>query len=365
MAGAPDGAHLPSDDDEVDDPWGVASVVHLRAGGTSLLLDAAGTGLPGVLHWGGDLGELSVDEVDALAAALAPARRAGGRPGARRAPAAVPLGTPLLAPGRFGTPGPDLVAVTAVPGAPTTTSPAPTATVRGDGRDGDVAAADVPGDAPPRAVPASRPPARPAPPATLRRTRLTLGVTRGDHQRLTARAADPACGLEVEVVLDLSPTGVLRLRALAATAADAPVLVGGLHLALPVPPAGEQELLDVGGRLRHASTRRTPPLPPPDGVVRPSEMLGAVVLATARREPEELWALTASTASRRSSARRADDPLVRAVALPGGAHLLVGGEDVPPPDGAATWTTPVLLAAHGPSWEDVRARLSRASREDG
>lgn len=43
------------------------SVHHLRAGGVSLVLDTHGGGLPSVLHWGADLGELSEPALAALA----------------------------------------------------------------------------------------------------------------------------------------------------------------------------------------------------------------------------------------------------------------------------------------------------------
>jgi alpha-galactosidase len=62
-----------------------SGVVHLRSGGTSLLVDLGRGGLPGILHWGADLGDL----------------RPGG-PAA--APRAVPV-IPLLAEGWLGRPG--------------------------------------------------------------------------------------------------------------------------------------------------------------------------------------------------------------------------------------------------------------------
>jgi alpha-galactosidase len=63
------------------------TVVHLRAGGVSLALDAPGgpgEPLPVVLHWGPDLGDLA--DGDALAEALVPAaaRSAVDRPVRRR-----------------------------------------------------------------------------------------------------------------------------------------------------------------------------------------------------------------------------------------------------------------------------------------
>ena len=42
---------------------------HLRAAGVSLLVDARGAGMPAVLHWGRDLGELTPEQADAVAAA--------------------------------------------------------------------------------------------------------------------------------------------------------------------------------------------------------------------------------------------------------------------------------------------------------
>jgi alpha-galactosidase len=55
------------------DPY-PGALTHLQAGGVSVLLDSRGGGLPAVLHWGRDLGELAEAELADLAlAALAPA----------------------------------------------------------------------------------------------------------------------------------------------------------------------------------------------------------------------------------------------------------------------------------------------------
>ena len=45
---------------------------HLRAAGTSLILDATGPGAPVIVHWGADLGELTDPELQTLAAASVP-----------------------------------------------------------------------------------------------------------------------------------------------------------------------------------------------------------------------------------------------------------------------------------------------------
>ncbi len=50
----------------LNDGVSATGLVHLRAAGTSLLLDCGGTLLPRVLHWGADLGELSDDDMAAL-----------------------------------------------------------------------------------------------------------------------------------------------------------------------------------------------------------------------------------------------------------------------------------------------------------
>ncbi|KQO60390.1 alpha-galactosidase [Curtobacterium sp. Leaf261] len=52
----------PTPDDAAPDAF-----VHLRQGGVSLLLDLTGGRLPAVVHWGADLGRITVDEVAALA----------------------------------------------------------------------------------------------------------------------------------------------------------------------------------------------------------------------------------------------------------------------------------------------------------
>ena len=46
---------------------------HLRAAGVSLLIDARGTRVPSILHWGADLGELADSQLTTLADALVPA----------------------------------------------------------------------------------------------------------------------------------------------------------------------------------------------------------------------------------------------------------------------------------------------------
>jgi alpha-galactosidase len=52
------------------------AVVHLRAGGTSVVIEM--TDVPAIVHWGEDLGDLPPEALDALALAAAPQRVSGG-----------------------------------------------------------------------------------------------------------------------------------------------------------------------------------------------------------------------------------------------------------------------------------------------
>jgi alpha-galactosidase len=49
------------------------SIPYLRAAGTSLVLDARGTGVPAIVHWGADLGDLDPAMLTVLADASVPA----------------------------------------------------------------------------------------------------------------------------------------------------------------------------------------------------------------------------------------------------------------------------------------------------
>ncbi|MGV8913087.1 MAG: alpha-galactosidase [Rhodoglobus sp.] len=75
-------------------------IVHLRAAGTSFVLDARGTGVPSITHWGADLGELSRDQL----AALADSRERAIGPSSIDEPFRLSI-VPLLAEGWSGLPG--------------------------------------------------------------------------------------------------------------------------------------------------------------------------------------------------------------------------------------------------------------------
>ena len=52
--------------------------IHLRNGGTSVVLDVRHSPLPAIVHWGDDLGELTEAELDASALGALPQRVSGG-----------------------------------------------------------------------------------------------------------------------------------------------------------------------------------------------------------------------------------------------------------------------------------------------
>lgn len=317
--------------DGVDDPWGVPSVVHLRAAGASLLLLADAPGAPRVLHWGGDLGDLSVDETEALALA-ASADRADGHP---------PGSPVLLAAGPAGATG------------PATVGPGPDVG-RGGGPDG---GPDVGPDAGPdvggglRVVPADREP------APVRRS-ASLGVARDGTQRLVVGSEDPVLGVAVDVVLELDAVGVLHLGATARALPGSAVRLRGLHLRLPVPAAGRQVLVDVGGRLRPERSLR-PSAGAPATTGRGGD---AVVVQTAGSLALELWAMASSAGRGARLDGSGAPPVVRADRRPGGHVELVGGTDASAEGGVLRWATPTLVAAHGDSWPSVRRRLDAAVR---
>jgi len=182
------------------------SVIHLRAGGVSLVLDATGgprAPLPVVLHWGPDLG----DAVDghALAEALVPAaaHSAIDRP-VRRRLLPMPADGWRLRPGLSG--------------------------ARPDG-----------GGWSPRFLVRS------------------LEVTE-DRAAATVEAADDEAGLVIATRLRLHPSGVLEVGHTLRNQGEEPYLVGQLAASLPL-PARAVEVLDLTGRWCRERIPQRHPLP--------------------------------------------------------------------------------------------------------
>ncbi|HET6751739.1 MAG TPA: glycoside hydrolase family 36 N-terminal domain-containing protein, partial [Actinomycetes bacterium] len=168
----------------------MAPSVHLRAGGCSLVLDASGPRLPLVLHWGADLGDRPPASLDGLAEATTPSV------------ARATLDQP---------PPPSLVReyATGHPGRPT---------LSGHRRGLDW-----------------------SPFFELD------GLERQGGDRVTVHGVDPVAGLGLRTDVELSPSGLLRLRHAVRNRGDGPYTVNELSCALPL-PAQATELLDLSGR---------------------------------------------------------------------------------------------------------------------
>src|SRR4051794_39843120 len=168
--------------------------VHLRAGGTSVVVLLDGGRLPRILHWGDDLGEVSEAELAAIARAAAPAIHDSA--------VTYPQPVPVLAQlheGWLGRPG-------------------------------------LVGDSGGQ---------RWAPEFLVSGSDL---VTTDEAVRLTVEATDEAYGLGLVLELEvLHASGLVRQRARLRNARAEVFRVSGLELALPVPAAAD-ELLDLTGR---------------------------------------------------------------------------------------------------------------------
>jgi len=177
-------------------------VVHLRADGVSLLVDLRGGTLPRVVHWGRDLGDLAPDVLPELVRATLPSTT--GHPVDGQVEVSV---LPEQAAGYLGTPG--LVG----------------------SRDG----ADF------------------SPAFVVRSSGLSVDPAGGGALDVVAADAD----LVVEVRLELTRQGLVRLRAGVTNEGPQTYTVDALTPMLPV-PARATELLDLAGRwARERSPQRT------------------------------------------------------------------------------------------------------------
>jgi alpha-galactosidase len=288
-------------------------LVHLRAAGTSVVLDTAGDRLPAVVHWGADLGDLTPTD-------LAELTRAG-------LPSSVPNG--LDEPVRTG--------------------------LLPEQADGWAGRPGLHGDRGGRAW---------SPYFT--RTGLDVVADPAGGGRVRVTGADAHAGLEVELEVELLPGGLLRQRAGvtatdpgAGSADDEPFVVGGLVLALPVPPVAT-ELFDLAGRWgRERSPQR---LPFVVGVHSRENRRG-------RTGPDAPLVLAAGTAGFDTRSGEvwavhvawSGNHVHHAERLSTGAAVLGGGELLLPGEvrlaAGETHTGPWLYAAHGTGLDAIAARF--------
>lgn len=180
-------------------------LMHLRAGGVSVIVDTRDGGLPRIVYWGADLGDLGRDSLPALAAASVPPVLRGP------VDSVVPLAVlPEQSAGWLGTPG---------------------LSGHRDGRDFSAKFTAI----------------------TVKHEQTSGAVA----HRLVVSAEDSYARLGLRIEIELSASGLLRLRA--ALSNDDPgraYTLDGLVIALPV-PARAREVLDFSGRhLRERSPQR-------------------------------------------------------------------------------------------------------------
>jgi alpha-galactosidase len=175
-------------------------IVHLRRGGTSVVLDTASAGLPTIVHWGEDLGELTASDLHSLVVASLPQRVSGGLD--------VPARLTLLPQDAFGWQG----------------TPGLSGSRRGQ----------------------SFSPA-------LQTTEVVLGV---DDAAATITAVDDIAGLALQVTLTVTESGLLTQQATLTNSGESDYDLTSLATTFPL-PATATELLDSSGRhLRERTPQR-------------------------------------------------------------------------------------------------------------
>ncbi|GAA1313519.1 alpha-galactosidase [Saccharothrix xinjiangensis] len=280
----------------------MADVTHLRGAGVSLVLDFSGGTLPRVRYWGADLGDLSSAELAALLLAQVP------HPIGYAVDGSVDVAVlPEQSAGWLGTPG-----------------------VVGNraGRDFSTAFRVVSVDGP------------------------------------VVRAVDPAAGLALELVIELTPAGLVRQRATLTNTGSTPFAVDAVNLTLPV-PAEAVELLDFTGRwTRERSPQRTAftqGLRVRENRTGRTGYDSAYLLAAGAEgfgnRSGEVWAVhTAWSGNHRTFAERTS----HALSLLGSGELLLSGEVVLDPGGS--YASPWQYGSWGVGLDEVSARFHRHLR---
>lgn len=278
-------------------------LVHLTAGGVSLVLDCRDDALPAVVHWGAALGPLDTDALTALADAdVAP-----------------------VSPNEMDDP----VRLSVLPEPHRGWSGRPGLAGHRDGADWSPAF-----------------------------TVTSLAVT---DTAVTADAEDTTAGLTVRVTIEMLGSGLVRARASVTNTADGAYTVDDLTLAMPI-PSGAREILDFAGRWGKERTPQRREL-----VVGTHQREGrkgrtgtdaATVLTVG--EPGfgfahgQVWGVhTAWSGNHRHHAER----LATGRQVIGGGELLLPGEVRL--DTGATYEGPWVYFAHGDGLDDQARRFHR------
>ncbi|MBO9044436.1 alpha-galactosidase [Curtobacterium flaccumfaciens] len=278
-------------------------LVHLTAGGVSLVLDCRDDALPAVVHWGAALGPLDTDALTALADADV---------------------TPV-SPNEMDDP----VRLSVLPEPHRGWSGRPGLAGHRDGGDWSPAF-----------------------------TVTSLAVT---DTTVTADAEDTTAGLTVRVTIEMLGSGLVRARASVTNTADGVYTVDDLTLAMPI-PSGAREILDFAGRWGKERTPQRREL-----VVGTHQREGrkgrtgtdaATVLTVG--EPGfgfahgQVWGVhTAWSGNHRHHAER----LATGRQVIGGGELLLPGEVRL--DTGATYEGPWVYFAHGDGLDDQARRFHR------
>jgi len=278
-------------------------LVHLSAGGVSLVLDCRDDALPAVVHWGAALGPLDTAALTALADA----------------------DVPPVSPNEMDAP----VRLSVLPEPHRGWSGRPGLAGHRDGADWSPAF-----------------------------TVTALAVT---DTTVTADAADTTAGLTIRVVIEMLGSGLVRARASVTNTVDGAYTVDDLTLAMPI-PSGAREILDFAGRWGKERTPQRREL-----VVGTHQREGrkgrtgtdaATVLTVG--EPGfgfargQVWGVhTAWSGNHRHHAER----LATGRQVIGGGELLLPGEVRL--DTGATYEGPWVYFAHGDGLDDQARRFHR------
>ena len=293
-------------------------VHHLRASGVSLVLDCRGPRLPRIVHWGADLGELSSQLLDNLAA------------------------------------GDVRGVVSNVPDEPVTPA---VLTEHATGWSG------IPGLTGSRGGQAWS--------TLFTVTGATSGTTEVGTQRIECTSRDGHAGLALTLVIELTRHGLLRAQAELAdltsdrSLTETPYTVEGLILSLPV-PGRATELLDFAGRHlreRHPQRRSFDIGARVRDNRRGRTGSDATMLLVAGTNGSgfgggEVWALhTAWSGNHRSVAERTPN----GHAVLGGGELLLPGEVTLTTGG--TYRTPWIFGSYGQGLDAMSARFHAFLRD--